>query len=131
MIPIPNNLYDMVPAPVTLKELRSYVNEAWAGRNWHVWTTTEGFGSLKTVSLHVGGMDAQGTRVPAVSFHGRNRQQAMFRARIHLVALLERAHLRTFGYTLEGLNALRGRLGLDQILSVGSKPKPTKGAKKR
>jgi len=127
MTPIPSNLYDM-PA-VTLKELRGYVAEVWAGRNWTVWLTTEGRLFRRTFTLHIGGTDAQGNRIPAESYHGRNRQQAMFRARVYLVALLQRGTLQTFGYGIEGLNALRGRMGLD-LLEVGSVDRKSKKRRK-
>lgn len=110
---IPRNVYDM-PA-VTLKELRGYVAEVWSGQDWEVWITEQGFGLFKTVSLHIGGRDAQGARQPAESYHGHNRQQAMLRARICLVALLRCRVLTAYGHDLTGINELRERMGLARL----------------
>lgn len=118
MTPIPRNLFDM--PVVTLKELRGYVAEVWSGRHWDVWITTQGQGRYKTVSVHIGGKEPDGTvMMPAETYHGRNRQQAMLRAWTRMVALLQRGTLQTFGYGIEGLNALRGRMGLE-LLEVGN-----------
>jgi hypothetical protein len=107
-----------------------YINEVWAGRHWDAWIETQGSGFRKTYTLHIGGKNAQGERLPAESYHGVNRQQAMFRARVYLVALLQRGTLQTFGYGFAGLNALRGRMGLE-LLDVNGARKAANACVKR